>query len=444
MKRSFFRKILLPVIFITTTWLSFTCKTSQPVFDAKNLSYLYNPVKNSMNPRYSIFNQAGDNSVLAIKFFNSDLYFNEANPRGVPMASIYVSVRLFNTTLGKALSDTAAYNIDILKENSREEYLYTIPLKVEKGFEYIAEVKVIDRIRQQMAQSFVPFNTTSENNRYNFYARGHFMHNELLNPIVRQNEFLNLVYTKKPVDSLFIFYYKPLEGVPYPPSMVLPERTLGDKPDALVALSYSDTVPIMFPRKGIYLCSTGREITEGYTFMNFGPSFPALTTPEEMFEPLAYIASENEMATLRLSSKPKLALDDFWIGCGGNIDKARELIRIYYTRALYANFYFTSYREGWRTDRGMVYIIYGPPDKVYKNSSEESWGYRKAEVKSSWGTKYKVKEDYMFFTFKMRENRFSDNDYSLSRSETTVSYWDKAIQNWRKGLVFRLDNPTDI
>jgi hypothetical protein len=94
---------------------------------------------------------------------------------------------------------------------------------------------------------------------------------------------------------------------------------------------------MMFPRKGIYLCTTGREITEGYSFVNFGPSFPAITTPEEMFGPLGYIASEDEMAALRSSIKPKVALDDFWIGCGGHVDKARELIRIYYTRAVFAH-----------------------------------------------------------------------------------------------------------
>ena len=74
----------------------------------------------------------------------------------------------------------------------------------------------------------------------------------------------------------------------------------------------------------------------------------------------------------------------------GNIDKARELIRIYYTRILYSNYYFTSYKEGWRTERGMIYTIYGPPDKVYKTSDGESWGYRKPVLRSSWGGRVHV------------------------------------------------------
>jgi hypothetical protein len=50
----------------------------------------------------------------------------------------------------------------------------------------------------------------------------------------------------------------------------------------------------------------------------------------------------------------------------------------------------------------------------------------------------------MFFNFKKKDDRFSDNDYSLSRSEATSTYWDKAVLTWRKGVVFRLDNPSGI
>ena len=115
-----------------------------------------------------------------------------------------------------------------------------------------------------------------------------------------------------------------------------------------------------------------------------------------MIEPLAYLASADEISVIRSAPKPKAALDEFWIKCGGNVEKARELIRIYYTRVLYSNYYFTSYKEGWRTERGMIYIIYGPPDKVYKTTEGESWGYKKPVVKSSWGSNYSVQGGVSF------------------------------------------------
>jgi hypothetical protein len=36
----------------------------------------------------------------------------------------------------------------------------------------------------------------------------------------------------------------------------------------------------------------------------------------------------------------------------------------YYRRVAFANRSFTTFRDGWKTDRGMVYIILGPPDEI--------------------------------------------------------------------------------
>lgn len=433
--------VLSLLIFIFTH----SCVTTRTTFDSKDLSYLYNPLKNRINPRYGVFNESDNRSFLSVKFFANDLYFTEANPAGVPMAQMYILVKVYNLTLGRTLADTAYYDLNIVKEQGKEEYLYKIPINVQKGMEYIAEIKIMDKIREFLIHTFIPFNTLSVYNRYNFYVRGHIIKNELLKPVVRKDEYFNIIYGRGRPDSLIISVYKPSEDIPYPPSMVLPERAPATKPDTMVAIPYSDTLPLMLPRKGIYLFTTARDVYEGFTLFNFGEDFPSMTTPEEMIKPLAYLLPEDEVKALAESPRPKVSLDEFWLKCGkGNVEKSRELIRIFYTRTLYANYYFTSWKEGWRTDRGMIYIIYGPPDKLYKSSDLETWGYRRPVVRSGWGTRYSVKEDYLFFTFKKKENPFTDNDYSLSRSETVVSYWDKAVQSWRKGIVFRLDNPEGI
>jgi GWxTD domain-containing protein len=442
MKNNYTTRTILFLFNITLLLAIFiSCKTTRQTFDPKDLSYLYNPTKNQINPRYNIINQSDEQSVLSVKFYADNLFFSEANPQGVPTAVMLITVKLFNISKGKLLADTAVNNINIIKEAGKPEYVYDIPLKVEKGIEYIAEIKILDKLRFLVVHAFIPFNTLSYNNKYNFRAQGHFEKNMLFNPVLRVNEYVNLVYSRRPVDSLYISYYKPFREVPDPPSMLLPEKTLDYDPILVVPIPYADTMPMMFPKEGIFLCSVGRDIKEGFTFFNMGSSFPAVNSPDAMFEPLAYLASKDEVTALKESIKPKVALDDFWIKCGGNIEKARELIRIYYTRVLYSNYYFTSYKEGWRSERGMIYIIYGPPDKVYKTSEGESWGYRKPVLKSSWGGRYTVSDEYIFFNFRKRDNLFSDNDYYLNRSETLVTYWDKAVASWRKGIVFRLDNP---
>lgn len=53
----------------------------------------------------------------------------------------------------------------------------------------------------------------------------------------------------------------------------------------------------------------------------------------------------------------------------------------YYSRVAYANEHFKHYIDGWKTDRGMVYIIYGPPSYVDRHPLDveskpyEVWEY---------------------------------------------------------------------
>ena len=118
------------LIAVVMAVIVYSCSTPKPVVDTKDLSYLYNPLKTSINPRYSVFNETDEKSVLSVKFFSTDLYFNEANPTGTPMALMTVLVKVFNLSQGMALADTALYNLDITKDKTKLEYLYKIPLKV--------------------------------------------------------------------------------------------------------------------------------------------------------------------------------------------------------------------------------------------------------------------------------------------------------------------------
>ena len=112
--------------------------------------------------------KADESSVLSIRFANSDLFFSEANPQGVATAMVMVNVKLYNMKERKSIVDTATLNLKIVKETSKQDYIYNIPLTVEKGNEYVAEIKILDRLRLLTAQAFVQFNTLSESNRYNF------------------------------------------------------------------------------------------------------------------------------------------------------------------------------------------------------------------------------------------------------------------------------------
>ena len=102
-------------------------------------------------------------------------------------------------------------------------------------------------------------------------------------------------------------------------------------------------------------------------------------------EQVEYIAKDNEMAELKsggtLTEKQQKFLA-FWKKRSPNPNAPRnEKMALYYARVEYANKHFTRYREGWRTDMGLVFILLGPPSNVERypfqidEKPEEVWQY---------------------------------------------------------------------
>ena len=153
-----------------------------------------------------------------------------------------------------------------------------------------------------------------------------------------------------------------------------------------------------------------------------------MQTVDQLVESLAYLTTSAEYETLKTATNKKLAVDNFWIERAGNLDKARELIRVYYNRVFFANFYFTSFKPGWKTDRGMIYIIYGPPQSVKVEPGREKWIYYKDNYTST-----------VTFTFDHTPNAFSVDNFSLQRSDSYDTFWRSAVDTWRKGKIYLIE-----
>ncbi len=437
-------RILIVIIVMSALITIPSCYVTKEIEDVKNLSYIYNPTKNFFTPYFSVFSQNDTTSIISTRLAEKDLYFNEANPSGLSIASLYISVKLYDNTIGGVLADTAALRYDITPEKAKGEFVSKLTLTTYPGKSYSAEIKIIDNIRQHTYQSFIDFEKSGLNDRINFMIRDNFSHNELYNNTIRNGQFINILYPSASTDSIWVLFYQPVKTVPPAPTELLPEVTPDDEPLKIVPLAYSDTLPLMFPHEGIYLITLDSMARQGFTLFNFGEDHPTMTNAATMIPPLAFLATPEEMESMMNAEKQKVALDDFWLKRTGSIERSKELIRIYYNRVLYANYYFTSYKEGWLTDRGMIYIIYGPPDKVYKNADGESWGYKEAKQKSPWGPRYSVKDTYLWFNFNKKKNIFTEKDYTLNRASTPISYWDIAVASWRRGKVFSLDDPEEL
>jgi len=100
---------------------------------------------------------------------------------------------------------------------------------------------------------------------------------------------------------------------------------------------------------------------------------------------LQYIAKDSELSYMREGTTPEEKQKrflEFWKTRDPNPNTARnEKMNEYYAKVDYANKHFKHYIEGWRTDMGMVFIIFGSPNNVDRHPFDidskpyEVWSY---------------------------------------------------------------------
>ena len=94
-----------------------------------------------------------------------------------------------------------------------------------------------------------------------------------------------------------------------------------------------------------------------------------LETPYKKWlnEDVGYIISDDEkraFRTLQTDEEREQFIEQFWLRRDPTPDtEENEYREEHYRRIAYANQYFASGIPGWKSDRGMIYIKYGPPDE---------------------------------------------------------------------------------
>jgi len=154
--------------------------------------------------------------------------------------------------------------------------------------------------------------------------------------------------------------------------------------------------------------------------------FPAMRDVPEMIRATRYIATRDEYRTMREARNPKVALDNFWLQFAGNPEQARALIRTYYGRIHDANVFFSGLKEGWSTDRGMVYVVFGHPDRTRRDRYGETWIFgEEGDVNA------------LIFRFSNRASGDDFNVYQLERYPGFRSPWEAMVSSWRRGKIRR-------
>lgn len=106
---------------------------------------------------------------------------------------------------------------------------------------------------------------------------------------------------------------------------------------------------------------------------------------DEAIEQLRYFAKSEELDYIRDAEdeeERRRRFEEFWERHNPiSGSRSNPALIEYYNRVAYANQHYGHYIDGWKTDRGMVYILYGPPDYVERHPLDveskpyEVWEY---------------------------------------------------------------------
>jgi len=174
------------------------------------------------------------------------------------------------------------------------------------------------------------------------------------------------------------------------------------------------------------LCFVQSDTTNvnGIAFRVESKPFPKQGTFEDLISSLTYFTTRSELDNLRTASDKKKAFDTYWIEITKSSERARRVIKAYYARVSLANHLFTTYKQGWKTDKGMIYIVFGNPDEVMRDGEREEWIYESTN-----------RLPRINFTFVKSKSIFTQDHYVLLRKSSYQQVWYKAIDLWRKGQM---------
>jgi GWxTD domain-containing protein len=174
----------------------------------------------------------------------------------------------------------------------------------------------------------------------------------------------------------------------------------------------------------------GETIYRARDFSVVSENYPSIMTARELAEPLIYLMDRRDHERMMEIQNPdslKEAVDRFWLSNVQNMNEARSVINLYYERVEQANKQFTTFKEGWKTDMGMIYILFGPPWYVdrYLNTMEWSYSYDRNDPEYN-------------FTFRrpnLKNEFFPFDNYLLQRNQGYFNIQYRQIQLWLTGGI---------
>lgn len=422
---NFYRILYTSLLFaLIGLWACTSQKVNQTSTDR-----LYKKENNELSAKYVIYHINDSISQLFYEISNEALIYKKTDTSNYFYSQVKVLLKTSNEDNLNSIIDTASV---IIRDRQAEAIVKLlkgeVTFKLRKGFNYHVDIDVIDINKKTIYAHSEYSNKTSINSRQNFLVTN--SRNDILFSSYYKPDDVIYLQSFRNKEKLYeVDFFKPNFKLAIPPFSLEQMPHFNYKPDSTFSVyENNNRIELALPQKGFFHLKTNNGTKEGVTFFVYESSYPKIKNSEQMILATRYIMAKKEFDNCMLSSDKKGAIDKFWLDIAGSNERAKELIRKYYGRVQEANKLFTSFQEGWKTDRGMIYIVFGAPNKVSKRKNGEMWTYGESSNPHS-----------IIFSFIKVINPFTDNDYYLERNEMYKAPWYEAVDMWRQGRIY-LDN----
>jgi GWxTD domain-containing protein len=405
-----------------------SCAGSQS-FSNPNVAELYRQTDREIKPKCTIYHLNEKQSRLNIRIESSNLLYVKNDEESPFTGKVKVTYMLFKSGSNSLIADSASFIIeDTNNTQVRKELIGKALVKAEYPNKYLCKVVVKDLNKGNSESVFILVDKTTRGGRQNYEVRDEDSRFVEFDREFGTERRLRVAFNDQMIKRLVVKYYDREFQLTPPPFAIYTPKRFDFTPDSMyyVTLDSTNSFAIHLNKKGLYHIQTDSSAKEGLTLVRSFDEFPEIEFADAMVEPLRFITTNREYKELKASEFARDGVEDYWLTVANSPDRARELIRNYYGRVEDANVFFTTHVPGWKTDRGIIYIIFGPPDVIYKSSGGESWIYGNGKTQPS-----------ITYNFNLTFNPFSANDLRLERNPEYKTYWYKAVDTWRQGRVYK-------
>ena len=389
-----------------------------------NMAYRYSTGLSFIYPNYHAAATSGDSIRLLFEFNASDLLY--VNNDSAAVGSYAISYALYKDMESKMILDSGVRYFTCSKpieEGFRVRG--AIDVVAPDSFNYFMRIDFSDLNRNQAVTDIITIDRTGIQSPDKFLLVDAYTNAPLVRNFNDRPTSIRVLQNSEVKRPVFMRYFKTDYPIADPPFSDDRQPVLSYIGSESYLIKVDETDPIPLEKPGIYHFQFDTLVPEGYTFFIFNEDFPKLTQVAGLLESVRYLTTREEFARISNSKNIKAAVDEFWIDKAGNRERARELIKAYYGRVQTANRLFTSYLEGWKSDRGLIFVIFGSPGTVYRSDNTETWLYSQTAGQPT-----------LNFVFEKKKNPFTDNDFMLRRNPYYDIPWYRAVETWRDGRIY--------